>query len=167
MRLSLIVAMAENRVIGKDNALPWRLPADLRRFRRLTTGYPVIMGRRSYESIGRPLPERTNIIVTRRPGYRVDGCLIAHTLEDALTLAQGAQETFVIGGADIYGQTLERAQRIYLTLVHAEVPGDTFFPKLDMSTWHETGREAHAADDKHSYRYSFVTLERTASEATP
>lgn len=165
MRLSLIVAMAENRVIGKDNALPWRLPADLRRFRRLTTGRPVIMGRRSYESIGRPLPERTNIVVTRRPAYQAPGCLIAHTLDDALSLARGAPETFVIGGADIYGQTLERADRIYLTLVHAQVPGDTFFPAFDMNGWSETGREVHAADDSHGYRYSFVTLERAGSQS--
>lgn len=164
MRLSLIVAMAENRTIGKDNALPWRLPADLRRFRRLTTGHSVIMGRRSYESIGRPLPERTNIVVTRHPGYRADGCLIAHTLEQALSLAQGAREIFVIGGAQIYAQTLKHADRIYLTLVHAQVPGDTFFPAVDMSTWHETEREIHAADDKHTYRYSFVTLERAVPE---
>jgi dihydrofolate reductase len=164
MRLSLIVAMAENRAIGKDNALPWRLPADLRRFRRLTTGHPVIMGRRSYESIGRPLPERTNIVVTRHPEYQADGCLIAHTLEQALSLAQGAREIFVIGGAEIYAQTLERADKIYLTLVHAEVPGDTFFPTFDMSAWRETEREAHTVDDKHTYRYSFVTLERSVPE---
>lgn len=164
MRLSLIVAMAENRTIGKDNALPWRLPADLRRFRRLTTGHPVIMGRRSYESIGRPLPERTNIVVTRHPGYQADGCLIAHTLEQALSIAQGAREVFVIGGAEMYAQTLERADRIYLTLVHAEVPGDTFFPAFDISTWRETDREAHGTDDKHAHRYSFVTLERAISE---
>lgn len=164
MRLSLIVAMAENRVIGKDNTLPWRLPADLRRFRRLTTGHPVIMGRRSYESIGRPLPERTNIVVTRRPGYRAGGCLIAHTLEDAFALARDAHETFVIGGADLYSQTLERADRIYLTLVHAHVPGDTFFPMFDMRAWRETGRDVHLADENHTYGYSFVTLERPGSE---
>lgn len=160
MRLSLIVAMSENRVIGKDNALPWRLPEDLKRFRQFTTGHPVIMGRRSYESIGRPLPDRTNIIVTRRPGYRAPGCLVAHTIEDAMSCASGAGEIFIIGGAELYVQTLDRADRIYLTLVHADIAGDTFFPALETAAWRETARERRGADDRHAYAYSFLTLER-------
>jgi dihydrofolate reductase len=159
MRVSLIVAVAENGVIGKDNALPWRLPADLKRFRRLTIGHPVIMGRRSYESIGRPLPERTNIVVTRRPTYQVHGCLIAHSLEAAFSLAGGAAEVFVIGGAELYTQSLACADRIYLTQLHAQVDGDTFFPSFNRADWHETARERHHADSQHAYHYSFVTFE--------
>lgn len=166
MRLSLIVAMAENRAIGVNNALPWRLPADLKRFRELTTGHPIIMGRRSYESIGRPLPQRTNIVVTRQRAYQADGCLIAHSLEHAFSLAADAEEIFVIGGAELYAQTLDRADRIYLTLVHADVAGDAFFPAFDRNSWREAARERHASDDKHAHAYSFVTLARSASGHT-
>lgn len=160
MRISLIAALAENGIIGKDNALPWRLPADLKHFRRITTGHPVIMGRRNYESIGRPLPERRNIVMTRRPGYSAPGCTVVASLEAALAAARGAPETFVIGGAEIYAQTLCLAERLYLTLVHARVAGDTVFPALDWTEWRETSRERHEADARHSYAYSFVTLER-------
>jgi dihydrofolate reductase len=160
MRVSLIVAAADNGVIGDANALPWRLPDDLKRFRRLTTGHPVIMGRRSYESIGRPLPERTNIVVTRRDAYAAPGCLVAHTLDAAFRLGAAAAEVFVIGGAELYAQSLMRADRIYLTEVHAHVDGDTFFPALDRTHWRETEREYHAADARHAHAFSFVTLER-------
>lgn len=160
-RVSLIAAVAENGVIGRENALPWRLPADLQHFRRLTTGHPIIMGRRNYESIGRPLPERTNIVVTRRTDYRAPGCIIAHSLEAAFDAAPGP-EIFVIGGAEIYAQALARADRIYLTRVHARIAGDSFFPAVDWSGWRELTREHHASDARHEYAYTFITLDRPA-----
>ncbi len=158
--ISIIAALAENRVIGVNNTLPWRLPNDLKHFRRLTTGHAIVMGRKNYESIGKPLPERTNIVVTRNRDYRVDGCLIAHSLDEALRLAGGDPEIFVIGGAEIYREALPRADRLYLTQVHAVVEGDTFFPEIDLKDWKEIAREQHAADEKHAYAYSFVVLER-------
>jgi dihydrofolate reductase len=159
-KLSIIAAMAENRVIGVNNTLPWRLPADLRHFRRLTTGHHVIMGRRNYESIGRPLPERTNIVVTRNRDYRAPGCQVRHSLEEALRDAGGDPEVFVIGGAEIYRQALDKADRIYLTLVHATVPGDTFFPEFDPGDWSEISRTRHEADEKNPHACSFVIYDR-------
>ncbi len=158
--ISIIAALAENRVIGVNNTLPWRLPNDLKHFRRLTTGHAIIMGRKNYESIGRPLPERTNIVVTRNRDYRASGCLVAHSLDEALALAQNDPEIFIIGGAEIYREALARADRLYLTQVHAAVDGDTFFPETNRNDWEETTRERHGADDKHAYAYSFVVLER-------
>lgn len=156
--------MAENRIIGRDNALPWHLPADLKRFRRLTTGYPIVMGRRSYESIGRPLPERTNIVVTRRAEYRAPGCTVVHTIDDAFRVAGDTDEIFVIGGAELYAQTLDRADRLYLTWVHARVAGDTQFPAFDLASWREVARERHETDAQHALPYSFVTLDRVHAE---
>ena len=156
--------MAENRVIGVDNTLPWRLPADLKHFRRLTTGHHVIMGRRNYESIGKPLPERTNIVVTRNRDYRAPGCVIAHSLEEALEHAQTDPEIFVIGGAEIYHQAFARADRLYLTLVHASVTGDTYFPEFAADRWNEISRERHEADDKNPYPYSFLVYDRRKQE---
>jgi dihydrofolate reductase len=158
--ISIIVAMAENRVIGRNNALPWRLPNDLKHFRRLTTGHVVIMGRKNYESIGKLLPERTNIIVTRNTGYAVPGARVVHSLEAAYAAAAGDDEIFVIGGAEIYRAALMRADRLYLTLVHAAVPGDTCFPDFDRNEWRQVESVRHEADEKHAYAYSFVTLER-------
>jgi dihydrofolate reductase len=152
--------MAENRVIGVDNSLPWRLPADLRHFRRLTTGHHVIMGRRNYESIGKPLPDRTNIVVTRNPSYRAPGCLVMHSLEAALASAQNDPEIFVIGGADIYRQALDRADRLYLTLVHAQVKGDTYFPSIDEKQWQEISRERHELDEKNPHACTFLVYDR-------
>lgn len=160
MRVSLIAAMAENRIIGVNNTLPWRLPEDLRHFRRLTTGHHVIMGRRNYESIGKPLPDRTNIVVTRNPEYRAPGCRVRHSLEEALRDAQADSEVFVIGGGEIYRQALARADRIYLTLVHAHVEGDTYFPPFDAREWCEIERVRHEPDDRHPYPYSFVVYDR-------
>lgn len=165
MLISLIAAVAENGIIGRDNTLPWRLPADLRHFRRLTLGHPVLLGRRNYESIGRPLPQRTNIVLTRRAGYAAPGCVVVHSLAQALAAAREAAEVFVAGGAEIYAQTLERAQRFYLTRVHAEIPGDTRFPPLDWSQWREVARERHEPDPEHAHAYSFITLERTGAAA--
>ena len=159
-RVSLIAALAENRVIGRNNALPWRLPADLKRFRRLTTGHPVILGRKNYESIGRPLPERTNIVVTRDRDYRAPGCIVVASLDAAYAAAGDATEIFIIGGAELYAQTLARADRLYLTLVHAAVPGDTYFPEFDRAEWVEIERERHEPDANHVHAFSFVTYDR-------
>ncbi len=156
--------MAENRVIGVNNTLPWRLPADLRHFRQLTTGHHVIMGRRNYESIGKPLPDRTNIVITRNPAYQAPGCRVKHSLVDALQNTQDDPEVFIIGGAEIYRQAIAGADRIYLTLVHADISGDTFFPEFDAREWRETGRARHEADEKNPYAYSFVTYDRKNRE---
>lgn len=158
--ISIIAALAENRVIGINNTLPWRLPNDLKHFRRLTTGHAIIMGRKNYESIGKPLPERTNIIITRNRDYRADGCLIAHSLDEAMALAKNDPEIFVIGGAEIYRTALARSDRLYLTRVHATIAGDTYFPEFDETEWQEISRERHAADERHAFDYSFVVFER-------
>lgn len=160
--LSLIVAMAENHVIGRDNALPWRLPADLRHFRHITMGHPIIMGRKNFESIGRPLPGRTNIVVTRAKDFNAPGCLVVHSVDEALAAANTDPEPFIIGGAELYAQTLEQVQKIYLTLVHAAIPGDVRFPALQWDAWREKSRERHASDAEHPFAYSFVTLERAS-----
>jgi dihydrofolate reductase len=162
MIISLIAALDRQRGIGKDNQLPWRLPADLKRFRELTTGHHLIVGRKTYESIGKPLPGRTMIVVTRQPDFQIEGCLVVNSVDEALTLAhaRGEQEVFVIGGAEIYAQTLAQAARLYLTLVEAEVEADTFFPAFAEADWQEIERGAHAADEKHQYAFTFVTLTR-------
>ena len=163
-RVSLIAAMAENRVIGVNNTLPWRLPADLKHFRGLTTGHHVIMGRRNYESIGKPLPDRTNVVVTHNRDYRAPGCIVAHSLEEALGRAQADPEIFIIGGAEIYRQAFARAGRLYLTLVHATVVGDTYFPEFASDRWNEISRERHEADAKNPYPYSFLVYDRRDPE---
>jgi dihydrofolate reductase len=163
MRIALVAAMSENRVIGRENRLPWRLSADLRHFKSLTMGKPVIMGRNTYESIGKPLPGRSNIVVTRNPDYRAQGCRVVHSLEQALEAAAGHAEVMVIGGADLYRQTLERADCLYLTLVKAELDGDAVFPEFEPRDWREVKRESHRADEKNEYDYDFVTLERVRS----
>jgi dihydrofolate reductase len=158
--LSLIVAMAENRVIGRDASLPWHLPADLKFFKRITLGKPVIMGRRTHESIGRPLPGRHNIVITTRSDYEWPGCTVVHSVEEALRAASPAEEIVVIGGATLYRQTLARCDRIYMTLVHARIEGSTRFPALDWRAWKELCREYHPADSQHPYPFSFIRLER-------
>ena len=158
--ISIIAALAENRVIGINNTLPWRLPNDLKHFRRLTTGHAIILGRKNYESIGKPLPERTNIVITRNRDFHADGCLIAHSLDEALALAKNDPEIFVIGGAEIYRAALARTNRLYLTRVHATIAGDTYFPEFDETEWREISRERHKRDERHAYAYSFVVLER-------
>jgi len=160
MILSLIVAMAQNRVIGRNNRLPWHLPADLKWFKQITLGKPILMGRKTHESIGRPLPGRTNIVITRRHDYPAEGCIVAHSLAEAVTAAGTAEEIIVIGGASLYAQVLPWAARIYLTLVQAEPAGDTWFPALDPQDWQEVWREDHPADARHAYPYSFLRLER-------
>ena len=151
--VSLVAALARNRVIGAGNRLPWHLPEDLKRFKRLTTGAPVIMGRKTHESIGKPLPGRRNIVVTRQPGASWHGCEVVHSLEAALAAAGDAPEAFVIGGAELYALALPRADRMYLTLVDADHAGDAWFPEFDPADWRETAREPGAG-------FAFVTYER-------
>ncbi len=159
MKISLIVAMGENRVIGADNRMPWHLSADLKRFRRITMGKPMVMGRKTHESIGGPLPGRKNIVLTSDPNYRALGCVVVHGLEEALREALGA-EAMVIGGSSLYRELLPRADRLYLTLIHREFPGDTFFPEFDPGEWREVAREDVDNDPDSGLNYSFVTLER-------
>ncbi|AHK17042.1 MULTISPECIES: type 3 dihydrofolate reductase [Thalassolituus] len=165
MKLSLMVAVAQNRVIGRNNALPWYLPEDLKYFKKTTLGKPIIMGRKTFESIGKPLPGRTNIIITRQPDFTADGIKVVHTVEAARELAEsiclvnGQDEAMIIGGAEIYGLTLPHCDRLYLTEVHADVEGDAFFPEYDKAAWQEVVREDFAADGPNPYNYSFVVYE--------
>jgi dihydrofolate reductase len=151
MRLSLIVAMASNRVIGRDNTLPWHLPGDLPRFKRITMGHPIIMGRRNYESISRVLPGRANIIITRQRDYHVAGATVCYSFDDALTHCAGDDEAFVIGGAEIYRLALPRVERMYMTLIHQPVEGDVLFPEYDEAAFVEVEREDVAEPIAHSY----------------
>jgi dihydrofolate reductase len=162
MRLivSLVVAVARNGVIGRDNELPWKLPADLAYFKRVTMGHPVIMGRRTYESIGKPLPGRKNIVLTRDASYGAPGCTVVNRLEDAWKAAGGARDVCVIGGATLFEETLPIAERIHLTEVEADVEGDTFFPPFDRGEWTEREVERHGVDDRHAYPFRIVVLER-------
>jgi len=164
-RIALIWAMARNRVIGRHNTLPWRLPADMQHFRALTTGHPVLMGRKTFESLGRPLPNRTNIVISSDCGYAPHGCLVAHSLDEALALAAAHvppndPEIFVIGGARLYAQMLPLADRLYMTRVEVDIEGDAWFPEIDLEAWRETQRDAHPRDDKNPYPCVFLTLER-------
>ncbi len=158
--ISLIVAMAENRAIGADNALPWHLPADLHHFRELTIGKVVVMGRKTHESIGRPLPHRKNLVLSRDPHYQAAGCTVVSSLDEACALVPPGEELMVMGGASIYAQAMPRARRIYLTEVHHSVAADTFFPPLHASQWQETARSSHPADTDNPHAFSFVVLER-------
>jgi dihydrofolate reductase len=160
-RIAFVVARDRRGVIGKDGRLPWRLPDDMRHVRELTVGKPLIMGRRTFDSIGRPLPDRTTIVLTRDEAFRCEGCLVARTPDEALALARDAPEVIIFGGAGVFADFLARADRIYLTEVDAEVDGgDTYFPPLDPKQWRETERKTHPADARHPYAFAFVTLER-------
>lgn len=155
-----MVAADEAGGIGIAGGLPWHLPEDLKRFKRLTLGKPVIMGRRTHESIGRPLPGRHNVVVSRRPGLAIEGCSVVASLEAALDAAGAVPEACVIGGAQLYREALPLADLVHLTRVHARVTADTFLPPLDSAEWREVEREGHPADERHAFPYSFVTLER-------
>jgi dihydrofolate reductase len=157
--ISIIAALDRNRAIGKQGGMPWYLPADLARFKSLTMGHPILMGRKTHASIGKALPGRRNIVITRDAGYAAPGCEIAGSLEDALRLA-GEEEAFVIGGGEIYGQALPLARKLYLTRIDAAFDADTFFPEFDESAWRIVSREAHAPDEKNSHPFEFVVLER-------
>lgn len=163
MRLSAIVAMASNRVIGVNNQLPWHLPADLKRFKQLTMGHTIVMGRKTYESIGRPLPGRTMIVVTRQRGYAPEGVKVTHSVDEALALARGDDEVFIIGGAELFVQTLERLDRLYLTRIERDVTGDTHFPEVDLSMWKLIEEEHHPAGPPDALPYAFLTYERASS----
>ncbi len=156
--LSVIAAMARNRVIGINNTLPWRLPEDLKHFKALTMGHHIVMGRKTYESIGKPLPGRTTVIVTRDPTYRVDGCLTATSIEDAIAACGNDPEIFFVGGAEMYGQVLPRADRLYLTEIQAEYAGDAWFPEFDRIAWRELERQTHLSEA--GLEYHFVTYAR-------
>lgn len=160
-RISLVAALARNRVIGADNRLPWHLPEDLRRFKALTLAHPVIMGRRTYASIGRPLPGRANIVITRDRGYAAPGCIIVHTLQAALEAGAGAGEIFVIGGAEIYALALPRADRLHLTEIDAEFPGDALFPAFDAGDFTRVSRESVEHD---GLRFAFCVYDRRPPE---
>ncbi len=163
--ISLIVAVARNRAIGQGGRLPWHLPDDLRHFRSKTLGKTVLMGRRTFESIGKALPGRRNVVVTRDATFEAPGATVVYTLEAALEAAHDAQEIMVIGGASLYADLLPRAERIYMTSVHADVEGDAFFPELDPDEWVEAGREHHAADERHAHAFTFIELFRHMEEA--
>jgi dihydrofolate reductase len=162
MTISCIVAVAHNRVIGRDNDIPWYLPADLQYFKKVTMGHTVVMGRNCYNSIGRPLPKRTNIIVTRDPFYISSVCPIARSIPEALEIAneKGDTEVFIIGGGQIYNQTVNLWDRLYLTEVDIEVDGDVFFPEIDMKQWRLVREEYHTKDEKNEYNYVFKVFER-------
>jgi dihydrofolate reductase len=171
MKCALIVAMASNQTIGINNTLPWHLPHDLKYFKNVTMAKPIIMGRKTYESIGRPLPGRTNIVITRQSDYQAEGIVVVNSLQQALDKAEdisfvsGHEEVMVIGGAEIYQQALLQADRLYITHVHAEIEGDAFFPTIEWSDWQEFKREEHAADpvgdeQKNPHDYSFVVYDR-------
>ena len=162
MIISLIAAMAENRAIGIDNQLPWRLPADLRHFKQLTLGKPIVMGRNTWESLPGLLPERQHIVLTRNPDYAAPGAKVTHDTESALSAAGAVEEIMIVGGAEIYRLFLPLAKRIYLTLVKTEVAGDAFFPKLDENKWRLDEREGYPVDKKNPFAYEFLSYSRTA-----
>jgi dihydrofolate reductase len=163
MRISIIAALAANGVIGRDNRLPWHLSADLKRFKALTMGHHLVMGRKTFASIGRPLPGRTTIVITRDDGFRAEGVEVAHSLEEALQKAQGDEEVFIAGGAEVYGQALHIADRMYLTRIHADVEGDVTFPEFDdVTEWRLDDVEHREADGKNDYPFSFLVYDRAA-----
>lgn len=160
MVISLVVAMDENRLIGADNRLPWRLPADLKHFRAVTMGHPIVMGRRTWESIGRPLPGRTSIVVTRQAAYEAEGAVVVDSPAAAKEAAGDCDELMIIGGARLYEDVLADADRIYLTEIHAAFEGDTYFPELSQDEWACVSREDFDKDERNPWDYSFVVLER-------
>jgi dihydrofolate reductase len=162
MKISMIAAMAHDRVIGKDNQMPWHLPADLAHFKRVTLGKPVLMGRKTFESIGRPLPGRRNLVISRNPGYQADGIEVVGSVEAALALlaSSAVEELMVIGGGHLYGQLLPRADSLYLTRIDLAVAGDTRFPAFDDGQWQRIASEPHPADEKNPHPYCFETWQR-------
>lgn len=158
--IALIAALADNRVIGRHNRLPWHLPADLRHFKQLTLDKPIVMGRNTWESLPGLLPRRTHIVISRDPAYQAGGCILVTSPDAAIEAAGDVAEIMVVGGATIYRQMLSMAQRMYLTLVHASFEGDVFFPEWNPLEWPETGREDFSSDDNNRYSFSFVSLER-------
>ena len=161
MKISMIAAMADNRVIGINNSLPWKLPNDMKWFRQNTLGKPIVMGRKTFESFGaKPLPGRTNIIITRDQDYQAADCIVVHSIDEAIQAAGDVDEVMIIGGASFYEQMLTKADRLYLTFVHTQVEGDAWFPQWNKNEWCEIEHIDHAADEKNPYAHSFVVLER-------
>jgi dihydrofolate reductase len=158
--LSIIVAVADNGVIGSGNQLPWRLPDDLKRFKALSLGKPIVMGRKTFDSIGRPLPGRLNIVTSRQPGLEIPGCTVVTSIDEAIAAARPAPEIVIVGGADIYRQVLPQVRVIHLTRVHANIDGDAVFPELNEHEWREVAKEYHPADERHAHAFTFSTLER-------
>ena len=159
----MIAALDKNGVIGVDGGLPWRLPDEMRFFRQTTLGKPIVMGRKTYESIGKPLKKRTNIILTRNPDYVAEGCLVVDSAEKALSITPDAEEIVIAGGGVIYDLFLPQATRLYLSYVETEVDGDIYFPTIDDANWRETWRNEHPADERHAYSFCSVILERVVS----
>ena len=157
--ITIIAAIAKNNALGKDNDLIWHLPADLKRFKKVTSGHHILMGRNTFESIGKPLPNRTTVIITRNKNYFKDGCLIAHGVEEAIDLVENDDAIFIIGGAQVYKEIIEKGlvDQLDITLVHHEFEADAFFPEIDLNIWEESKREDFKADEKNKYDYSFVT----------
>lgn len=163
MTVSIIAAVANNNVIGRDNKLPWHMPGDLKWFKKLTTGHHVLMGRKTFQEFSKPLPGRVNVVITRNPNWFAEGVAIARSLDEAISKAEAAGDTeiFVIGGAEIFAQVLHRADRMYITRIHAEPEGDTFFPEFDdVNEWKLVDSEHLEADEKNAYPYSFLIYER-------
>lgn len=159
MTVTAVVAISENHVIGKDNKLLWYLPNDLKHFKNITSGHTIIMGRKTYDSVGKPLPRRRNIIITRQ-AITIEGCEVVNSIEAALALCADEDEVFIVGGAEIYRQAMNLTDRIYLTIVHQQFEGDSFFPEINKSVWHEVSREDYEPDEKNLLPYSFVTYEK-------
>ncbi|TXT27246.1 MAG: dihydrofolate reductase [Gallionellaceae bacterium] len=161
MRLTIIAALAQNRTIGSNNTLPWRIPEDLKHFKALTMGHPIIMGRKTFDSIGKPLPGRTTVVVTRNRELSVPaGCLVTHSLEEAIAACAGEREAFVVGGAELYAQALPLADTLYLTEIRKEVDGDAHFPEFDRSAWQEIARERCSQVEPQALEYHFVVYRR-------
>tara|TARA_B100001765_G_scaffold191474_1_gene138784 strand:- start:130 stop:615 length:486 start_codon:yes stop_codon:yes gene_type:complete len=160
MQLSIIVAMDRNRVIGRGGALPWHISSDLKNFKKITMGKPILMGRKTHDSIGKPLPGRENIILTNNKKYSAEGCTVKNTLDEVYSYCEEQLEVVVMGGAILYSQTLDKAEKLYITEVNASVNGDTFFPEYKSSQWREISRESFNADENNEFDYSFTVLER-------
>ncbi|WP_026897981.1 dihydrofolate reductase [Daejeonella oryzae] len=157
MNLSIIVAADENNGIGKNNQLPWHLPADLKHFKNLTTGHPIIMGRKTFDSIGKPLPNRRNIVITRQSDLKIEGAELVNSLEEALQLCPAGEQVFIIGGSQIFNQSLALATKLYFTRIHEVFDADTFFPEIDPNIWKEEDKTEHQKDEKNAYAYSFIS----------
>jgi dihydrofolate reductase len=160
MKISLIVAVDQNNGIGKNNQLPWHLPADLQHFKRITTGFTIIMGRKTFDSIGKALPNRRNIVISRQPGLKINGVEVCDSLQNAIELCKEEQEVFIIGGAQIFEQSLAIADGLYLTVIQNDFEADTFFPELDKKQWKELSNEPHKPDEKNVYSYIFKKFEK-------
>lgn len=160
MKIILIAAASENNVLGKDNDLVWHLPDDFKRFKQMTTGHPIVMGRKTFESFPKPLPDRIHYIITRQKGYKADGCIVVHSLEEALEKLRDESTVFIIGGGQIYHQSISHGTKIELTRVHTKVEGDAFFPEINPLEWKITGEEFHPKDNRHAFDFTYQTFEK-------